>query len=259
MHTTTSTCTIKVIMQLIATHGLPERIVTDNGPQFVSEEFKNFLKSNGITHTLSAPYHPSTNGEAERFVQTFKQSMRCYNANSGNVSTCIHKFLLSYRSTPHATTGTSPSFLLMGRRLRNKLDLLKPDFNATLEQQNLSKAQKLTNVRDFPESSPVMVRSYNTPSKWVPGKVVSKLGTLHYSVEVDGKNSKRHIDQLRPGIDTDLDHDLEIKNSHTNSNDPVAISNESSYCKIKPRPGPSTSLVLPQRTTRGKPPSRLDL
>ena len=66
MQSTTSVCTIKVLMQIFATHGLPERIVTDNGPQFCSQEFKEFLEVNGIQHTFSAPYHPATNGEAER-------------------------------------------------------------------------------------------------------------------------------------------------------------------------------------------------
>ena len=48
--------------------GIPYLIVTDNGPQFTETEFKQFCIGNGIKHTLTAPYHPSTNGEAERFV-----------------------------------------------------------------------------------------------------------------------------------------------------------------------------------------------
>ena len=47
---------------------LPDQIVTDNGPQFTAEEFKQFCIGNGINHTLTALYHASTNGEVERFV-----------------------------------------------------------------------------------------------------------------------------------------------------------------------------------------------
>ena len=254
MQSTTSVSTIKVLMQLIATHGLPERIVTDNGPQFTSEEFEYFLNCNGISHTLSAPYHPSTNGEAERFVQTFKNAMRNYNAHAGNVSTCISKFLLTYRSTPHASTGTSPSFLLMGRRLRTKLDLLLPDHRRDMFDKNFKTLEKLDH-RQFSESSPVMVRVYNTPRKWKPGKVFRKLGNLHYEVEVEGKIVKRHIDQIRPGIDENPD--LEIQNSPSKEiKEPVLVSDDS-YCNIQPLP--SASSVLPRRTTRGIPPSKLNL
>ena len=67
---TTTARTIVELRKLFAQFGLPEQLVTDNGPQFVAEEFEKFLKLNGIKHLRSAPYHPATNGEAERFVQT---------------------------------------------------------------------------------------------------------------------------------------------------------------------------------------------
>ena len=65
MPTTTSTKTIETLRSLIARYGLPEQVVSDNGPQFTSDEFKGFCKSNGIRHITSAPYHPSTNGAIE--------------------------------------------------------------------------------------------------------------------------------------------------------------------------------------------------
>ena len=76
MTSTTSQSTILELRKLFAAYGLPEHLISDNGPQFVSIEFESFLKMNGISHTCSAPYHPQTNGEAERFVQTLKQFLR---------------------------------------------------------------------------------------------------------------------------------------------------------------------------------------
>ena len=72
----TSTATIKKLRAIFVTHGLPERIVTDNGTVFTSEEFENFLHQNGIAHTRTATYHPASNGLAERAVQTFKQGIK---------------------------------------------------------------------------------------------------------------------------------------------------------------------------------------
>ena len=76
MTTTTSHKTITELQRLFSTYGIPTQLVSDNGPQFTSEEFTSFMKRNGIKHIRSAPYHPSTNGTAERFVQTFKKAMK---------------------------------------------------------------------------------------------------------------------------------------------------------------------------------------
>ena len=72
MSSTTSSQTIDVLRHLFACYGIPDQIVSDNSPQFTSEEFSSFLKSNGIRHP---PYHPSTNGLAEHFVKTLKQAL----------------------------------------------------------------------------------------------------------------------------------------------------------------------------------------
>lgn len=85
MSTTTGTSTINALRFLFSAYGLPEQLVSDNGPQFTSYEFKEFLKVNGIVHILSAPYHPSSNGEAERMVRIFKEAMKLKKAELGNL------------------------------------------------------------------------------------------------------------------------------------------------------------------------------
>ena len=72
----TSTVTIEHLREIFATHGLPATLVTDNGAQFTSTEFQTFMTKNGIRHVTSSPYHPSSNGLAERSVQTFKEHMK---------------------------------------------------------------------------------------------------------------------------------------------------------------------------------------
>ena len=66
----TSQITIDKLRQIFPTHRLPELCVTDNGSAFISEELSLFLQKNGIRHITSAPYHSSSNGEAERAVHT---------------------------------------------------------------------------------------------------------------------------------------------------------------------------------------------
>ena len=76
MSNSTSTATIEKLRATFATHGIPEIIVSDNGTCFTSSEFKSFMLNNKIRHITSAPYHPSTNGAAEKTVQTFKTAMK---------------------------------------------------------------------------------------------------------------------------------------------------------------------------------------
>ena len=74
MNKTTTAKTIELLRTVFARNGLPEQIVLDNGPQFNSTEFENFMKESGITHFRSAPYHPATKWLAERFLRTFKKA-----------------------------------------------------------------------------------------------------------------------------------------------------------------------------------------
>ena len=71
MSSTFSERTLYELRQLFSSYVLPEQVVSDNGRQFVSAEFAEFTRLNGINHFRSVPYHPATNGQAERYVQIF--------------------------------------------------------------------------------------------------------------------------------------------------------------------------------------------
>jgi len=108
------------IHHVFATHGIPETIVTDNGSVFTNYEFQQSMDMNGIKHLTTAPYHPESNGLAERAVQTLKIGLK--KMTFGNIEDKLAHFLFQYRIIPHTTTGQSPAELLMGRRPQSHLD-----------------------------------------------------------------------------------------------------------------------------------------
>ena len=105
---TSASATIDVLRHIFSVFGLPKQLVSDNGPQFTSHDFKVFLHQNGIKHFKSAPYHPSTNGAVERLVQTLKNSLKKGKKEGHTSQYTLSNFLLYYRATPHSTTGKAP-------------------------------------------------------------------------------------------------------------------------------------------------------
>jgi len=73
MSSTTTANTISALTAIFAIEGYPTTIVSDNGPQLTAETFKEFCLQHGINHLTTAPFHPASNGLAERFVQIFKR------------------------------------------------------------------------------------------------------------------------------------------------------------------------------------------
>ena len=73
------------------------RLVTDNGSWIVSQEFETFLRKNGVKHITSAPFHPASNGLAERAVQIVKMGLK--KESSGDMTFRLAKILMAYRTT----------------------------------------------------------------------------------------------------------------------------------------------------------------
>ena len=206
MTTITAGNTINELRLIFAQHGLPEEVVSDNGPQFVSTEFAEFMNKNGIKHTLVPPYHPQSNGAAERSVRVVKEAL-VKQVLEGNKSRSMkHRladFLLRYRTTPHGTTGAAPAELLMRRRLRTRLSLVKPDLAQVVEsKQNKQKEYKdlkCHKERLFSENDIVRVRNTQANSnteRWILGKVVKVCGPRTYLVRTGHKTRYVHADHL---------------------------------------------------------------
>lgn len=118
---TTTDKIIESLFEIFARHGFPDILVCDNGPQFASERFKEWLNTNGIRIAHTAPYWPQANGEVERQNRSLLKRLKIAHAENRNWREEIQKFLLMYRTTPHSVTGIMPAELLFQRKLKTKL------------------------------------------------------------------------------------------------------------------------------------------
>lgn len=160
---------------MFASYGLPVQVVSDNGPQFVSGNFQLFMKSNGVKYIRCAPYHTSSNGAAERFVQSFKRAMKASENSIQSFQQRLMNFLLTYRSTPHSTTNEAPCTLFLNRR--TLFDLLRPDVEErVVSKQADQKAQhdKHSKSRELFLGQRVLVRNIRPWQAWIPGTVVER-------------------------------------------------------------------------------------
>ncbi|XP_023210631.1 uncharacterized protein K02A2.6-like [Centruroides sculpturatus] len=184
---------IKVLRKLFATHGIPTVIVSDNGTAFTSCEFRNFLNNNGIQHITTAPFHPSSNGQAERMVQFTKQALK--KMKGADMGLKLARMLISQHVTPSSATGVSPAELLMGRKLRTCIDNCYP----STKEGSIEEARRKSPNRAFRVGDPVYVRSFNSTENWTPADITDVRGNVTYSARTeDGQIIKRHTDQIRP-------------------------------------------------------------
>uniref|UniRef100_A0A183BQV4 RNA-directed DNA polymerase n=1 Tax=Globodera pallida TaxID=36090 RepID=A0A183BQV4_GLOPA len=231
MKNTTTESTMAAIRNLFWTHGLPEQIVSDNGPQFTAAEFGKFCAERGIIHTRTAPYHPQSNGEAERFVQTFKKGMSLIKKETNwENELAKNQFLLKYRVTPHTGTGRAPAEMMFSRELRTKLDLVRPVVEpkkgggvvvrCSQKYQDRSKRNfdRGTWKRSFEVGQRVFARNYRDGPKWMKGQIVRQSSSALFLVRTSRGIWNRHLDQLK--ADETASDDEGSEDSESNASDP---------------------------------------
>ena len=157
MSSTTVSKTLDILRHVFAAYGFPEQLVSDNGPQFIADEFATFLKLNGVKHVRSAPYHPAYNGLGERFVQSMKTALKVSKGDGRSLNHRLSSFLFTYWTSPHATTGVSPSSMFWQHNVRTRFYLLRPNTEAYVLDQHRSwfvgQAVMARNLRPGPDGS----------------------------------------------------------------------------------------------------------
>ena len=178
-------------------HGLPRILVSDNGPQFSSAEFKAFLAKNNIVHRTSAPYHPATNGYAENMVKNVKQWLS-KQTKRFKFSMVLSDFLRTYRNVPHTVTKRTPAQVIFGRAPRTHLSMVLPNMSERVRQK--SNPLRMDKLRTFAIGDRVWVRDFRPSAehRWVQGEVTAKIGMMCYQVILsDGHKRKVHVDHLK--------------------------------------------------------------
>ena len=116
----------------------------------------------------------------------------------------IQNFLLTYRSTPHATTHVSPAKLFLNWEVRTRLSLIKPDLARTVASEQSKIKSYFDQHTKFPQFAPgdqVLARDFTSPEKWQPGEVLQQKAPHSYSVQLkDGRVWTRHVDHLVSGV-----------------------------------------------------------
>ncbi|KRX44072.1 Transposon Tf2-9 polyprotein [Trichinella murrelli] len=157
--------------------------------------------------------YPASNGQAERMVRTAKEALR--KMVHGSWKQRLANFLFLQCVSPCATTGKSPTELLMKRRLRTVLDRIHPDIEVEAIEGNsdVTKPDK-QKIRIFAPDDLVFARNYEHGPKWCPATIVAPTGPVFYKVRTtDGQLWKHHLDQLRkrhPSIEVTEDTETDV-------------------------------------------------
>ena len=146
-----STSSQEVIIHLksmMARHGIPEELVSHNGPQSTSNRFATFAKQWEFCHNTSSPKFPSSNGQSDRAIQTVRNALRKAQESKKDV----YLALLEYRNTPVNTNIPSPAELLFQRMLRTRLpykqSMLKPSLQTNIHQKLQYRQTKVERYHD---------------------------------------------------------------------------------------------------------------
>jgi len=195
LKTTSSKDVINHMKSVFARHGIPTVVMSDNGPQYISKDFKDFAISYNFRHITSSPRYPQSNGFVERSIQSIKNMMKkCENSD-------LYLGLLELRNTPINNNLPSPAQLLFSRRLRGiipmtekmlypKLQNRKQIQSKFVERQNKAKYyyDKGTKVlSDLKAGQRVKVLNFYN-KKWYPGYIVKQQGIRSYKIEMEGTN-----------------------------------------------------------------------
>ena len=198
----TSEAVIKAVNNDFRKLGLPESIITDNGPCFKSAKFAQFCEDLEIHHVTSSPHYHQSNGRAERAIQTVKKIMK----KTGN-ELDITLAIIAYHDTPIDNDIPSPAELFFNRRINTRLGLMYKPTMLSDEQKAKLAAKRSAHLSPSNRPPDEYVPHQNVwftedgTTDWRPGYIESKDTTpCSYWIisEDNGRRMRRNIHDIKP-------------------------------------------------------------
>ena len=186
-------------MAIFSRIGVPDTLVTDNGPCFDSFEFAKFADQWNFQHVTLSPRYPQSNGKAENAVRTVKHLFtKCRAAGVSEFQA-----LLDWRNTPSEGIDSIPTQRLLDRRCKTLLptlgNLLAPDFSSTNEANKLrDRKERQRRYYNHGERglSPVKpgetVRVRSNAGTWKQAECLREVAPRSYDVQIDGAVVRRN-------------------------------------------------------------------
>ena len=125
LRSTSAEKVVEFLDSVFSRQGYPEALRSDNGPQMVSGVWGAYMRECGIKWVSTTPLWAQANGLVERANRGLLKSLRVAHANKADLGEEMRRYLMAYRSTPHASTGVPPFTLLTGRQMRTKLPMVE--------------------------------------------------------------------------------------------------------------------------------------
>lgn len=256
--------------------GLPDSITADNGRQLISEEFQEFCKTNNIELVNTIPYWPQMNGEVERQNRSILKRLVISQNTKSDWRMDLNKYLLMYRSTIHSTMRKTPSEMLFGRNIRDKVPGIHQPMEADEEtadndREKKEKEKQYADTRrnakpiSLEKGDEVLVKRMQKTNKLASNfepevyKVVERKGGDVKIISEAGKVYRRHISHLQKIISGDP----ATASSSSNSDDAESSINEpldtkDSTHSRRPTKRASDSVMEPRVTRSSKRPAHLN-
>lgn len=189
LYSTSAHEAVAILASTFSRHGIPQEVLTDNGPQFACQTFREFFMLFDFTHITSSPRFPRSNGLAEKGVQIVKRLLKKTGATNDN----FWLALLNCRSSP-LEDERYPSELLMGRRLRSRMPNFAPQVPYAVWYRNPPTGGKPLRA---PKEGEV-VRIWNDTASTRKAQVLKKVARSSYKVLTEDQAKLRRNRQHPP-------------------------------------------------------------